>query len=87
MAIECYTTECPFHSCWNGKDEGPFCNESECRQPAKELNKEKIDYRELARKWKGFSNEKDYLNWVKRTESKIDNLMFNALCNKDTMKE
>ena len=32
MTIECYTTECPWHSCNTQGEEGPFCYEVMCRQ-------------------------------------------------------
>lgn len=35
MPIECYMTECPYHSIHYLSDNGPFCDEEECRFQAK----------------------------------------------------
>lgn len=31
MTIECYHAVCPFHGCNRGENEGPYCDEAECR--------------------------------------------------------
>ena len=31
MTIECYDTDCPFHSCHHQPDDGPFCDEEDCQ--------------------------------------------------------
>lgn len=31
MTIECYYSICPFHSCNRGDNEGPYCDEPNCR--------------------------------------------------------
>lgn len=30
MAIECYQTDCPHHSCHSCSDDGPYCHEGRC---------------------------------------------------------
>lgn len=37
MTIECYYSECKYHGCHSAPDDGPFCDESECRATQKEL--------------------------------------------------
>ena len=36
MSIECYHSGCMYHSCHDG-DEGPFCDEFECKATEYEL--------------------------------------------------
>ena len=37
MAIECYYRDCRFHSNQTDPDDGPFCDERECRATCKEI--------------------------------------------------
>jgi hypothetical protein len=39
MPIECYKSDCRFHSS-NWGEEGPFCNESDCRMVGEVLEKD-----------------------------------------------
>ena len=33
MAIECYDSECLYHSCCQDEEDGPYCYEDECKKP------------------------------------------------------
>ena len=37
MTIECYMRWCQYHTCHSHTDDGPFCDEVECRATAGEM--------------------------------------------------
>jgi hypothetical protein len=47
MTIECYFSGCPFHSCNEPGQEGPFCYEEDCRATMNQVEayeKERMEY-------------------------------------------
>jgi len=47
MTIECYHNSCKYHSCNFIKDDGPFCDEDDCKATKEELaqyDKEREEY-------------------------------------------
>lgn len=47
MTMECYHSNCKYHSCHIIKDEGPFCDEEKClatEEEQKQFEKEREKY-------------------------------------------
>jgi len=47
MTIECYFSECKYHSCHDPNEEGPFCYEETCNASEEEIetfNKTRGDF-------------------------------------------
>jgi hypothetical protein len=44
---ECYYSQCRYHVCHTDADEGPFCEESECRATPQQL----VEYADLRAKY------------------------------------